>query len=72
LRPGTAECGSGPSPSETQRRPLLTRMEALPHVQRLDRYRLGPAMANAIDGDTLFMGGTEVKLFGIDSVEGGQ
>ncbi len=33
---------------------------------------LGPAIANAIDGETLFMGGTEVKLFGIDSVEGDQ
>ena len=30
---------------------------------------LGPAIANAIDGETLFVGGTEVKLFGIDTVE---
>jgi len=30
---------------------------------------LGPAIANAIDGDTLFMLGVEVELFGIDAVE---
>ena len=33
---------------------------------------LGPAIANAIDGETLFVGGTEVKLFGIDAVESDQ
>ena len=33
---------------------------------------LGPAIANAIDGETLFVGGTEVKLFGIDTVEADQ
>ncbi len=30
---------------------------------------LGPSIANAIDGDTLFMLGVEVELFGIDAVE---
>jgi endonuclease YncB( thermonuclease family) len=30
---------------------------------------LGPAVANAVDGDTLFMLGVEVELFGIDAVE---
>lgn len=30
---------------------------------------LGPSIANAIDGDTLFMLGIEVELFGIDAVE---
>ena len=33
---------------------------------------LGPAVANAIDGETLFVGGAEVKLFGIDAVEDDQ
>ena len=33
---------------------------------------LGPAIANAIDGETLYLGGTEVKLFGIDTVESDQ
>ena len=33
---------------------------------------LGPAIANAIDGETLYVGGTEVKLFGIDAVEDDQ
>lgn len=33
---------------------------------------LGPAIANAIDGETLFMRGTEVKLFGIDAMEDDQ
>ena len=33
---------------------------------------LGPAIANAINGETLFMRGTEVKLFGIDAVEDDQ
>ena len=44
-RSGTAACGSGPSPSETPRRPLPARMEALPHVERLDRSRRGRARA---------------------------
>jgi endonuclease YncB( thermonuclease family) len=30
---------------------------------------LGPSIANAVDGDTLFMLGVEVELFGIDAVE---
>ena len=30
---------------------------------------LGPTFANAIDGETLFMNGVEVNLFGIDAVE---
>ena len=30
---------------------------------------IGPAFANAIDGETLFMHGVEVNLFGIDAVE---
>lgn len=30
---------------------------------------LGPAFANAVDGETLFIRGVEVKLFGIDAVE---
>ncbi len=47
-------------------------------VQNLDQFAdpaeqaddlLGPAFANAIDGETLFMRGIEVKLFGIDAVE---
>ncbi|MEM1229727.1 MAG: thermonuclease family protein [Pseudomonadota bacterium] len=47
-------------------------------VQNLDKFAdpaeqaddlLGPAFANAIDGETLFMRGIEVKLFGIDAVE---
>jgi endonuclease YncB( thermonuclease family) len=33
---------------------------------------LGPAIANAIDGETLFIRGVEVKLFGIDAVEARQ
>ncbi len=33
---------------------------------------LGPIIANAIDGETLYIGGAEVKLFGIDTVEGNQ
>ena len=33
---------------------------------------LGPTIANAIDGETLFLGGAEVKLFGIDTVEDDQ
>lgn len=33
---------------------------------------LGPSIANAIDGDTLFMLGVEVELFGIDAVESDQ
>ena len=34
-----------------------------------DNDLLGPAYANAIDGETLFMKGTEVALFGIDAME---
>lgn len=30
---------------------------------------IGPAFANAIDGETLYIRGTEVSLFGIDAVE---
>lgn len=30
---------------------------------------LGPGFANAVDGETLFMDGVEIKLFGIDAVE---
>ena len=30
---------------------------------------LGPAVATAVDGEVLYMRGTEVKLFGIDAVE---
>lgn len=30
---------------------------------------LGPSIANAVDGDTLFLLGVEVELFGIDAVE---
>lgn len=33
---------------------------------------IGPVFANAIDGETLFLGGSELKLFGIDAVEDGQ
>jgi endonuclease YncB( thermonuclease family) len=33
---------------------------------------LGPGYANAIDGETLFMSGLEVNLFGIDAVERNQ
>ncbi len=33
---------------------------------------LGPAYANAIDGETLFIKGIEVSLFGIDAVESDQ
>lgn len=33
---------------------------------------LGPAIANAIDGETLFVAGAELKLFGIDTVEDDQ
>ena len=33
---------------------------------------LGPAMGNAIDGETLFLRGVEVKLFGMDAVEADQ
>ena len=47
-------------------------------VNTLDQFRnpsdqadglLGPAMANAIDGETLFVNGIEVQLFGIDAME---
>ena len=34
-----------------------------------DNDLLGPTFANAIDGETLFMNGVEVNLFGIDAVE---
>jgi len=34
-----------------------------------DNNLLGPAYANAIDGETLFLKGIEVSLFGIDAVE---
>ena len=30
---------------------------------------IGPAYANAIDGETIFMKGTQISLFGIDAVE---
>ncbi len=33
---------------------------------------LGPSVANAIDGETLFLKGVEVQLFGIDAVEADQ
>ena len=33
---------------------------------------LGPAVANAIDGETLFLRGVEVQLFGMDAVEADQ
>ena len=33
---------------------------------------IGPGMANAIDGETLFIEGVEVNLFGIDASEPGQ
>ena len=33
---------------------------------------LGPAMGNAIDGETLFLRGVEVQLFGMDAVEADQ
>ena len=33
---------------------------------------LGPAIGNAIDGETLLLRGTEVRLFGIDAVEADQ
>ena len=47
-------------------------------VNNLDQFRnpsdqpdglLGPAMANAIDGETLFINGIEVQLIGIDAME---
>ena len=34
-----------------------------------DDNLLGPAMGNAIDGETLFLRGVEVKLFGMDAME---
>ena len=34
-----------------------------------DDELLGPAYANAIDGETIYMNGVEVNLFGIDAVE---
>ena len=34
-----------------------------------DNDLIGPTYANAIDGETLFMNGLEVNLFGIDAVE---
>jgi endonuclease YncB( thermonuclease family) len=33
---------------------------------------IGPAVANAVDGETLLIEGVEVNLFGIDAVEQGQ
>jgi endonuclease YncB( thermonuclease family) len=50
-------------------------------VNNLDQFRnpsdqpdglLGPAMANAIDGETLFVNGIEVQLIGIDAMEPAQ
>ena len=47
-------------------------------VNNVDQFRnpsdqsdglLGPAMANAIDGETLFINGIEVQLLGIDAME---
>ncbi len=47
-------------------------------VNNIDQFRnpsdqpdglLGPAMANAIDGETLFINGIEVQLIGIDAME---
>jgi endonuclease YncB( thermonuclease family) len=47
-------------------------------VNNIDQFRnpsdqpdglLGPAMANAIDGETLFVNGIEVQLIGIDAME---
>ena len=37
-----------------------------------DNDLLGPAYANAIDGETLYMKGTEIALFGIDAMESDQ
>lgn len=48
------------------------------HIQQINSVvdqpddLLGPAIANAIDGETLFLRGIEVNLFGIDAVEPGQ
>ena len=41
-------------------------------IAEQDNDLLGPAYANAIDGETLFMKGTEVLLFGIDAMEADQ
>jgi endonuclease YncB( thermonuclease family) len=50
-------------------------------VNNFDQFRnpsdqpdglLGPAMANAIDGETLFVNGIEVQLIGIDAMEPAQ
>ena len=47
-------------------------------INNIDQFRnpsdqpdglLGPAMANAIDGETLFINGIEVQLIGIDAME---
>ena len=37
-----------------------------------DNGLLGPVVANAVDGDTLFVNGWQVDLFGVDAVESSQ
>lgn len=41
-------------------------------ITEQDNGLLGPVLANAVDGDTLFVNGWQVDLFGVDAVESGQ
>lgn len=47
----------------------INNSEQLFSLTSQDNNLLGPTYANAIDGETLFMSGLEVSLFGIDAVE---
>ncbi len=47
----------------------INNSEQLFSLTSQDNDLLGPTYANAIDGETLFMSGLEVSLFGIDAVE---
>jgi endonuclease YncB( thermonuclease family) len=50
----------------------VNNMEQFSNPSEQEDDLLGPAFANAIDGDTLFIRGTLVDLFGIDAVESDQ
>ena len=48
---------------------VINQWEQLFSLADLEDDMLGPYYANAVDGETLFMNGIEINLFGIDAVE---
>ena len=48
---------------------FINEFDAFSSITRQDNDLIGPAYANAIDGETLYLKGVEVSLFGIDAVE---